>query len=290
MFLKGVSITTINMLALSDGGEKASSARDEALKMVTVLGTVDSRSADDEALAESSSSSSENPHSVLFGTHVLCDFSSKCPETAADQLIEMSKLGELKHSPFSNSASVKLNSVDEQFGELQIAQAAGVNLVVDSTHTDSGRDPAGLARLSKRLGMCLVMGATSNSAAVAHLQEANKGTKMQIDGAEGEQELIKLIAGEIERELLFGWKNEEGLVVRAGIIGEVCASTETQEQRLQLCASAVAQNATGAPLIVALPLPLPEPLWVPAASQQQSALCHWCHSILDLLVRVVMQH
>lgn len=189
----------------------------EPPKLVTVLGPID----------VSAPSLAGTQEQVLFHEHILSDQSHLCTPGCCDEIITMTSLAKYRLHPFANATNARLDSAADQFRsllvfiaalcllwkfrELQHAHDAGVRVAVDTTHSSMGRNPpgtklkiekreeqifktfvrkSGLAKLAKSLGMCLVMGATTSTSAVAHLQEKNIGTRTDMDLVEAGVDMV----------------------------------------------------------------------------------------------------
>ncbi|GAA3185038.1 phosphotriesterase family protein [Nonomuraea roseoviolacea] len=131
-----------------------------------------------------------------------------------------------------NLDNLRLLSEDDAAGELGLYRAAGGGTVVDSSPVGLGRDPLGLARVSRASGVHIVMG--SGYYCRDYHPPGLARTPMEA------------VRDEIVRDV------EEGVGdtgVRAGLIGEIGLSWPVHpvEEKV-LRAACLAQAATGAPL------------------------------------------
>jgi len=123
-----------------------------------------------------------------------------------------------------------LSHTDEQLStkEVMLYKLAGGNTITEVTCDDlSGRDPLGLARISRMTGLNIIMG-TGYYLASAHPQLATKP----------EHEITE----EFVNDIMVGVGNTG---IRAGIIGEVVCSTMDNNERKVLRCCAAAQRKTG---------------------------------------------
>ena len=147
--------------------------------------------------------------------------------------VSIGTLGRIKHQGAPNADNSVLSSVETAIDEVGLFKQHGGGCLVDATSGGIGRDPAGLARISKATGVHIVMGA-SYYVGVAHPPSVD--TMSEDD-----------IFEEIVRDVTAG--PEDG--IRSGVIGEVgCSWPLEVNERKVLRASARAQRATGAPLLI----------------------------------------
>jgi phosphotriesterase-related protein len=131
-----------------------------------------------------------------------------------------------------NLDNLRLLSEDDAIEELRHYRAAGGGAMVDSSPVGLGRDPAGLARVSRATGVHIVMG----SGYYARDYHPAALTGMPVEE----------IRDEIVRDVLTG-VGDTG--VRAGLIGEIGLSHPVHpDEEKVLRAACLAQVATGAPL------------------------------------------
>ena len=110
----------------------------------------------------------------------------------------------------------------------------GGDTIVDATSLGIGRDPVGLARISRATGVNVIMGG-SHYVDQAHPEDM---------GERAEEEIFEKIVEDVTVGV-------DGTGIKCGIIGEVgCTWPLTDNERKVLRASARAQQATGAPILI----------------------------------------
>jgi phosphotriesterase-related protein len=130
-----------------------------------------------------------------------------------------------------------LDSVSEAVDELAHLSAAGGRTLVEVTPVGLGRDPAGLASISRASGVHVVMGAGFYDHDY-HVPEVHEST-------------VEQLTEMIVRDCLEGCPAGEGAPVMAGVIGEIGLSwpaTDCEEK--VLVAAARAQATTGRLLVI----------------------------------------
>lgn len=180
---------------------------------------------------------------TLIHEHVLFDFSAywQPPSAAtdialADAPLAMKVLGRLRYAPFLLKANLVHGNEELAARELAAFGDRGGATLVDATNASLGRDPLALQRLARRTKLNIVMG-------------AGYYTEISL-GREFTARTVDDVADEIVRDLTLG-VHDTG--VRAGLIGEIGTSAPiTPNEDRSLRASARAQAATGAPLMVHL--------------------------------------
>jgi len=171
--------------------------------------------------------------------HLLCDARKSFipPATASDlamayKPVSMEILHWLRYHPFSNIDNCQLMDEQEAVEEIMTFKKAGGKTVVDVSDVGLGRDPAGLARISRATGLHIIMG--SGYYVAPSLPEDMSSKK--------EEEITE----EIVRDITEGVGNTG---IRSGLIGEIgCSWPLHEHERKSLRAAARAQKRTGAPL------------------------------------------
>ena len=194
-------------------------------KVQTVLGVIES----------------ENLGATLIHEHLFID--GKClfaePEGASERAlayepVDWHNLSWLRYHPYENLDNMRLLDEQEAIDEATLFKKAGGGTIVDVTITGIGRDPKGIARVSRATGLNVVMGSgyyTANSL-----------------GAEMATKTEEEISAEIINDITVG---VGGTGIRAGLIGEIGCSWPLHDyERKTLKAAAVAQQKTGACLSV----------------------------------------
>ncbi|MCF6476319.1 aryldialkylphosphatase [Nonomuraea sp. MG754425] len=171
--------------------------------------------------------------------HLLADLSRPLParstarERAADNapITLENHYRTRRHHP---SEDLRLDSVDVAVAELRPYAEAGGRTIVDATSIGLGRDPMGLATVSRRSGVHVVMGCGF------YYRDYHPDDVAARDRDD--------LAAEIVSDLRTG---VGGTSVRAGIIGEIGLShpLHPQEEKV-LRAACTAQRETGAALMI----------------------------------------
>ena len=172
--------------------------------------------------------------------HLYIDFSFmyRTPQDSAvdlsDAPITMENLGWVRHNHYSNHANLRLMDVDTAVSEAALYKAVGGGAIVDATTIGIGRDARALERISQESGVHVIMGAGFYVDAVhphnMHLRD------------------VDVIAQRIVDDISNG---VDGSNIKAGIIGEVgCTWPLTDNERKSLLAAAVAQQETGAAILI----------------------------------------
>lgn len=167
---------------------------------------------------------------TLMHEHVLCDLTNPAWRAGpADLEITMESRHELEYRPMVPGHHV-LTDRDVAAQDLLAFRAAGGAAIVDLTTGGIGPDPEGLAELSRRTGVALVLGAGFYTD--AYVDDATKALP------------VEALAESIERQVTEGaW----GTTVRCGVIGEIGVSWPmTPFEERALVAAARAQGRTGA--------------------------------------------
>ena len=173
--------------------------------------------------------------------HLLIDFrfmfrepSGEAERRLAREEITLENRGWIAYNHYSNIPNLLLADVDVAIDEARLFRRAGGGTIVDATTIGIGRDPIGLARISRESGVNVVMGAGFYVDAV-HPADMD---------SRSEDDLARTIVGDIVDGV-------DGSGVRAGIIGEVgCTWPLTDNERKSLRASATAQRETGAAILI----------------------------------------
>ena len=152
----------------------------------------------------------------------------------SDAPITLENLGWVRHNHYSCHANLTLLDVDTAIAEVSLYKDAGGGAIVDATTIGIGRDAHALERISRESGVHVVMGAGFYVDAV-HPDDMD---------ARGVDELAERIVGDITDGV-------DGSGIKAGIIGEVgCTWPLTANERKSLAAAAIAQQATGAAILI----------------------------------------
>ncbi len=143
--------------------------------------------------------------------------------------VSLSNYGELSRNPYAVLDNAVLEDKEAAVDEFLRLKEGGFNLVADVTTVDFGRDPVFMAELSRRTGVHIVCGCGSYIGCA-------------VDGAIKAQSVGEMY-GNIMHELTEGI---DGTGIKAGVIGEIGSSMQTEECEYKfLEAAARAQADTG---------------------------------------------
>lgn len=152
----------------------------------------------------------------------------------AYQPVSFENLSWVRSHIWFNLDNVCLTDVSEAIREAILFKEAGGQSVIDVTPNHVGRDPKALARIAKEAGINVIMG-------TAYYREPSYKPEMKVESKTEEE-----IASEFVRNIIEGING-----ICAGIIGEVaCSWPMTENERKVLRAGAIAQQQTGAALMV----------------------------------------
>lgn len=152
----------------------------------------------------------------------------------AHQRVSFENLSWVRSHIWFNRDNVCLTDVSEAVKEAVLYKEAGGQTVIDVTPNHVGRDPKALVRIAKEAKINVIMG-------TAYYREPSYKSEMHVESkTEGE------IANEFIRDIFEGVDG-----IGAGIIGEIaCSWPMTKNERKVLRAGAIAQQKTGAALMV----------------------------------------
>ena len=197
----------------------------KAGKVQTVLGLIDG----------------EDLGITLPHEHLLADFSVWFTEPVEAGLkklayapVSMETLNWIWHNPINNLENARFADEKTVIQEAMLFKREGGGTIVELSNRNIGRDPLGLARISRATGLNVVMG---SGYYVGEAQGPEYDKKTEEDIAEEFITEIEVGAGDTE--------------IRAGIIGEIGSSHPLQErERKCLLAAVRAQKQTGAAINV----------------------------------------
>jgi phosphotriesterase-related protein len=148
--------------------------------------------------------------------------------------ITLENIGWVRYNHYSHLENLMMLEEDVAIDEARLFKRVGGGTIVDATTLGIGRDPLALARISRDVGINIVMGAGFYVDAV-HPDDMDSRS---VD------DLARQIIGELED----GVGDTD---VKAGIIGEIgCTWPLTDNERKVLHAAATAQEATGAAILI----------------------------------------
>ena len=173
--------------------------------------------------------------------HVYLDFSfmyrpaqdTPTPELA-DAPITLENLGWIRRNYYSNRSNLTLMDVDTTIEEVRRYGDVGGGAIVDATLAQIGRNPDALATISRETDVHIIMG-SGFYVDVAHPEDMDERS-------------VDDLAREIVGDIVDG-VGDSG--IKAGVIGEVgCTWPLTPNERKSLSAAAIAQQETGAAILV----------------------------------------
>lgn len=173
-------------------------------------------------------------HVLIDGTFMYVEPKEISQRNLAHQKISLQNRGWVGYHWTSNWDNVELKDEELAVSELRHFIAAGGRTIVDPTNIGLGRDPNGLARISRLSGAHIVMGAGYYI-----------GSTHPEDMASRSEESITV---EIVNDIQVG---VDGTNIRAGLIGEIgCTYPWRDNEKKSLRAAVEAQKETGAALMV----------------------------------------
>jgi phosphotriesterase-related protein len=155
-----------------------------------------------------------------------------------DEKVSITNVWELRHDPFLNKDNCALDDIESAIVEVKRFAAQGGRTILEAcADQGNGRDPEGLARISRESGLNVVMGSGIFLNPV-HGPEHLDGT-------------VREIADRIVRDLTVG---AQGTNIRAGFIGEIFVGQPfTNRERNSLAGACLAQRETGVPIQIHMP-------------------------------------
>ena len=211
--------------------------------------------------------------------HLLIDFKVMFAEPAAasdkgraSQAVSLENLGWVRHHFNANLDNLRLTDERLAADEILLFKDAGGHTVVDPTPKTLARDPLALARIARRTGLNIVMGAGY----YVHASHPADMDRRSVDD----------LARELIADITIG-VGDSG--VHAGLIGEIgTTSPWTENEKKVLRAAIVAQRATGAPLMIHpgrhpnMPMELAEFVQKEGGDLHRTIMCHICRTISDV--------
>ena len=178
---------------------------------------------------------------TLSHEHILTDVTAlfTVPEEAtgkrmAYEPVSIENLHWVHTHLMGNKDDLLMNNEELAIEEVMRFKRAGGDTIIEMSCVGLGRDPLGLARISRATGLNIIMGA-GYYIGCSHPEELKEKSEDEI-------------ADEIVKDIMFG-VGDTG--VRAGIIGELgCSMPLEDSERKVLRASAIAQRRTGAAINV----------------------------------------
>jgi len=155
-----------------------------------------------------------------------------------DEKVSITNVWELRHDPFLNKDNCALDDIESAIVEVKRFAAQGGRTILEAcADQGNGRDPEGLARISRESGLNVVM-----------------GSGIFLDPVHGPEHLdgtVREIADRIVRDLTVG---AQGTDIRAGFIGEIFVGQPfTNRERNSLAGACLGQRETGVPIQIHMP-------------------------------------
>ena len=224
----------------------------------------------------------ENLGITLPHEHCLVDISVWFEEPATSsakalshQPVSLENLGWVRYHPAGNQDNLRLLDEKLAIKETLRFKHAGGNSIVEQTSIGLGRNPAGLARISRATGLNIIMGT-----GYYVKQSIPSGVKLSEE----------MMAEQMVRDILEG---ADRTGIRAGIIGEIGMQWPTGDwEKTALRAAASAQKQTGAAISIHLgrspdsPFDAIEILSSAGADISRVVLCHIERTIFEHETRV----
>lgn len=210
--------------------------------------------------------------------HLLCDVGRKPPhELAAGERrayyepIRLDNYHRIRRSNTNLYDRRLLNEADA-IEEVERYKALGGGTIVDATSIGIGRDPGGLARISRATDVHVIMGSGY------YVGELHPPEVEQLS----EEQLAENIVGDIVDGV-------DGTGIKAGLIGEIGMTWPVQENEpMVLRAAARAQSMTGAPLMIhpgrveSAPLEHVRVVEEAGGNSERTIICHVERTLFDL--------
>ena len=239
---------------------------------------------------------------VFMNEHLVCDPKRKRTKsdsiTTNDTYITLHNLSRIRSNPFQSEVNMTLSSMNELLDEFQLLQEADdgsgkklVGTMLDVTTTHEGRDPISCQKVSKQLGINVVIGTTPQAT-----DDLDNVKTMEEDISYMEKELMYGLDGYDGEADDGNDKNDNNAnIIRAGFIGEITvqvdvggqsASSSSNTARATLSSSEVYQikaccmvsATTSAPVIIGL-----SPNRSEGRQQQQQRQPNNKHIVLQIL-------
>ncbi len=182
---------------------------------------------------------------TLTHEHLLCSLEpyAQSPGTGTeadwvDRAVTIDRLGWIQRRKYVNRTVLKLTDEQVALGEARTLARAGGGTVVDVTSRGIGRDPLGLARISRASGLNIVMGASYYVPPAHPTGTADKSDEQLFD-----ETFLDVTRG----------VGDTG--VRAGVTGEIGIIAPIDELQTRILRAAVSVSlATGCPISIHPPL------------------------------------
>src|SRR5207237_10799846 len=173
-------------------------------------------------------------HRLFYLRGAFADPTAAGDKGRACEAVGLANLGWVRQNFNANLDNLRL--LDEQVAqdEILLFKRAGGRTVVDPTPKTIGRDPQALARIARATGLNVVMGA-------GYYVDASHPAGM-------DRRTVDELAREMIADVTSGVEDTR---VRSGLIGEIGTTHPwTENERKVLRAAVIAQQETGAPLMI----------------------------------------
>ncbi len=182
---------------------------------------------------------------TIMHEHVLSSLNAyrAKPETASDVAwvnapVKFNNIGQMHLKKYINQTALELTDIDDAISEVNEFRISGGSSIVDTTSRGIGRDPRGLALVSRATGTNIVMG----SGYYVPLSYP-EGTKSKT-----ESELVNETVSDITEGV-------QDTGIKSGIIGEIGLIDPIDKMQESILRSAAqASNITGCPITIHPPL------------------------------------
>ena len=178
---------------------------------------------------------------TLSHEHVFVDqspFTSPPPQASARDLhyqpVSQENIGFLRHHYFRNADNGRVFDIEGAIEEVALYKQFGGGGLIDVTSMGVGRDPMGLARVSRATGVHIIMGGSYYQRLV-HPPDMDDLS---------EDDLVTRIVADIT-------EGADGTRIKTGVIGEVgCGWPLSDNERKAVRASGRSHRVTGAPVLI----------------------------------------
>jgi phosphotriesterase-related protein len=178
------------------------------------------------------------PHEHLLSDGTPINAPQPPEEASAKDLyfkpLSLETVGLIRYYAAPNFDDRRLLDIRTAIEEAMLYRQHGGNSIVDCTSVGLGRDPVGLARISRATGLNIVMGGSYYTSKV-HPPDMD---------CRSEDEIVEKIVRDVTEGV-------DGTGIKTGILGEVgCSWPLTDNERKVLRSTGRAQQLTGAPITI----------------------------------------
>ncbi len=186
---------------------------------------------------------------TMMHEHILCDVTGifEAPRTASEKVrafepIRLDNLAWIRRNYFRHHDNLLLGDISTAIDEMRLYREWGGGAVVEVTPPGIGRDPVGLARVSRASGVHIIMStgfyvAHTHPSFMHHMTEDQLADLMKSEILEGIR---------IATEGHDDWQgHQEETSVKAGVIKVACTWPLHEREKRVLAAAAQVQKETG---------------------------------------------